>query len=65
LFLPGYKPHHLTESLNKFLPPVNIEKVDHVVGNQPDLEMEPAVKLYENALNFHRFWSVDDSIMHT
>lgn len=27
--------------------------------------MEPAVKLYEKALGFHRFWSVDDSIMHT
>ena len=39
--------------------------MDHVVGNQPDLEMEPAVKYYENALNFHRFWSVDDKIMHS
>ncbi len=27
--------------------------------------MQPAVKYYENALGFHRFWSVDDSIMHT
>lgn len=27
--------------------------------------MEPAVKYYEKALKFHRFWSVDDSIMHT
>jgi 4-hydroxyphenylpyruvate dioxygenase len=27
--------------------------------------MEPAVQFYEKALKFHRFWSVDDSIMHT
>jgi 4-hydroxyphenylpyruvate dioxygenase len=65
VFLPGYKPHHLSEKLNKILTPIKFEKVDHVVGNQPDLMMEPAVKYYENALNFHRFWSVDDSIMHT
>jgi len=35
------------------------------VGNQPDLQMEPVVRYYEKALQFHRFWSVDDSIMHT
>jgi 4-hydroxyphenylpyruvate dioxygenase len=64
-FLPGFKAHHLREKLNDILPPVRFERVDHVVGNQPDLEMEPAVKLYEDALQFHRFWSVDDSIMHT
>lgn len=27
--------------------------------------MEKAVQFYENTLGFHRFWSVDDSIMHT
>lgn len=64
-FLPGYRAHHLTENLNKLLRPIRLEKVDHVVGNQPDLMMEPAVQYYEKALNFHRFWSVDDSIMHT
>lgn len=44
---------------------VKLEKIDHVVGNQPDLEMEPVVKFYENVFDFHRFWSVDDKIMHT
>ena len=39
--------------------------VDHVVGNQPDDQMLPAVDWYEKALQFHRFWSVDDSIIHT
>lgn len=27
--------------------------------------MEPYVQYYEKALNFHRFWSIDDTIMHT
>lgn len=28
-------------------------------------DMEPTVKWYEEMLDFHRFWSVDDKIMHT
>lgn len=35
-FLPGYKPHHLTEKFNEVLPAIRFEKVDHIVGNQPD-----------------------------
>jgi len=35
------------------------------VGNQPDQEMLPASDWYLNVLQFHRFWSVDDSQMHT
>lgn len=27
--------------------------------------MTPVVEWYENTLDFHRFWSVDDSILHT
>jgi 4-hydroxyphenylpyruvate dioxygenase len=27
--------------------------------------MEPVVKNYEKTLLFHRFWTVDDSIIHT
>jgi len=65
LFLPGYRPHHLKESFNSKCEPVKFEKVDHIVGNQPDNEMEPAVKWYENCLDFHRFWSVDDKTLHT
>jgi 4-hydroxyphenylpyruvate dioxygenase len=58
-FLPGFKPHHLKENLNSLLPPIHFVKVDHIVGNQPDKEMEPIAQLYEKALGFHRFWSVD------
>ena len=39
--------------------------MDHIVGNQPDLEMESACQFYEKCLDFHRFWSVDDKILHT
>jgi len=39
--------------------------IDHVVGNQPDNEMVPIVEWYERVLEFHRFWSVDDKMIHT
>lgn len=64
-FLPGYKPHHNKEAFNGVMAPIRFEKIDHIVGNQADLKMEPAVKYYENALGFHRFWSVDDTMIHT
>ncbi|VDO78081.1 unnamed protein product, partial [Heligmosomoides polygyrus] len=44
---------------------VGLNFIDHCVGNQPDLEMNSAVEWYEKALCFHRFWSVDDSMIHT
>lgn len=31
----------------------------------PDTVMEPTVQWYTNVLQFHRFWSVDDTQMHT
>lgn len=39
--------------------------IDHIVGNQPDDEMVPVTQWYERALQFHRFWSVDDKMIHT
>jgi 4-hydroxyphenylpyruvate dioxygenase len=47
------------------LPACGALYIDHIVGNQPDLTMEDAAKWYENNLLFHRFWSVDDTQMHT
>uniref|UniRef100_A0A0K0DII7 4-hydroxyphenylpyruvate dioxygenase n=1 Tax=Angiostrongylus cantonensis TaxID=6313 RepID=A0A0K0DII7_ANGCA len=64
-FLPGYKPHPQSKKPFQSLPPVGLNFVDHCVGNQPDLQMTPAVEWYEKVLCFHRFWSVDDSIIHT
>jgi len=40
-------------------------KIDHVVGNQPDLKMNEVCDWYERCLDFHRFWSVDDTQVHT
>lgn len=48
-----------------FRPAVNLDFIDHVVGNQPDGEMNSVVEWYENVLQFHRFWSVDDKQLHT
>lgn len=39
LFLPGFKPHHNQEAVNKVFNPIKFQKVDHIVGNQPDLKM--------------------------
>jgi len=47
------------------VPPVGLKFVDHVVGNQPLGAMEPLTQWYEKILQFHRFWSVDDSVIHT
>lgn len=47
------------------MPAVGLNFIDHCVGNQPDNEMETWAKWYEKSLTFHRFWSVDDSQIHT
>eukprot|EP00163_Fabomonas_tropica_P026261 TRINITY_DN474_c0_g1_i1.p1 TRINITY_DN474_c0_g1~~TRINITY_DN474_c0_g1_i1.p1 ORF type:complete len:383 (-),score=127.33 TRINITY_DN474_c0_g1_i1:80-1228(-) len=65
-FLPGYqlttdKPDPLTT----ITPSPNVKFIDHIVGNQPDGEMEITVEWYLNNLDFHRFWSVDDKDIHT
>ena len=57
--------HPIKEKLNLLLPIPHLEFVDHVVGNQPDQEMEPVASWYEKMLDFHRFWSVDDTMIHT
>jgi len=64
-FLPGYKPVSYKDVLLTTLPEAGAYFIDHVVGNQPDLEMEDVASWYERNLQFHRFWSVDDTQMHT
>lgn len=58
-FLPGYQPLP-KDPISNLLPKVSINFIDHVVGNQPDHQMEEAASWYERCLQFHRFWSVDD-----
>jgi len=65
-FLPGYVSRQDTkEPLSDITPAVGLNFIDHVVGNQPDLEMDLVAKWYEEKLKFHRFWSVDDTQIHT
>ncbi|XP_071790468.1 4-hydroxyphenylpyruvate dioxygenase-like [Asterias amurensis] len=65
LFLPGFKAPMFQDPLNKILPVVDLNFIDHIVGNQPPDEMESVADWYEKNLMFHRFWSVDDSQIHT
>lgn len=65
LFLPGYSAVERKDPLASTLPVCGLSFIDHCVGNQPDNEMVSATQLYEKQLAFHRFWSVDDSQIHT
>ncbi|GAB0098669.1 4-hydroxyphenylpyruvate dioxygenase [Sergentomyia squamirostris] len=66
VFLPGFKPPlDGVDPLTKLLPPGKLNFIDHTVANQPDLHMESVAAWYEKTLMFHRFWSVDDSQIHT
>jgi len=64
VFLPGYRACE-PDPINQVLPQVGLLCIDHVVGNQPDNMMTPVAEWYEKMLMFHRFWSVDDTQMHT
>jgi len=63
--LPGYKAITVDDPLHNLIPPAPVNFIDHVVGNQPDLEMTPVADWYTKVLQFHRFWSVDDKTMRT
>jgi len=65
VFLPGYRAITEEDPLVKLTLPTKLNFIDHVVGNQPDMAMTPIVEWYEKVLNFHRFWTVDDKMIHT
>ena len=64
-FLPGFSAVAAQDPLEDVTPSPGVMRIDHIVGNQPDLEMTPTVEMYEKLLDFHRFWSVDDKMIHT
>lgn len=64
-FLPGFKAIDVADPMTTITPPIALDFIDHVVGNMPDAGMLPTVEWYEKVLQFHRFWSVDDSQIHT
>ncbi|KAJ3193969.1 hypothetical protein HK101_003722 [Irineochytrium annulatum] len=63
-FLPGFAKCPV-DPISSLLPKTGLLYLDHCVGNQPDNEMVKACDWYEKTLDFHRFWSVDDTQMHT
>jgi 4-hydroxyphenylpyruvate dioxygenase len=70
VFLPGFVEHPNSPKLGPnnlttlFRRP-ELLHIDHCVGNQPDGEMEATATWYEEMLDFHRFWSIDDKQLHT
>lgn len=65
-FLPGFRStSSKPDPLTSLLPTVPLSAIDHCVGNQDWGAMEAACKYYEDCLSFHRFWSVDDSVICT
>ncbi|RWS04895.1 4-hydroxyphenylpyruvate dioxygenase-like protein [Dinothrombium tinctorium] len=65
LFLPGFQKPFMALSVLSKLPEVGLNFLDHCVGNQPNNTMENVTRWYEDSLQFHRFWSVDDKQVHT
>ncbi|KAI1165439.1 4-hydroxyphenylpyruvate dioxygenase [Nemania serpens] len=63
-FLPGFVARDPAPS-SVALPPIDLVRIDHCVGNQDWNEMVAACDFYERCLSFHRFWSVDDKTICT
>lgn len=62
--MPGFEEYKKND-LNFENEYIGLEFIDHIVGNQPNNQMIPTVEWYEKILFFHRFFSVDDNIIHT
>jgi len=60
-FLPGFRPQTKEEAMDQYAETPILNFIDHVVSNQPENQMLPTEEWYEKVLQFHRFWSVDDS----
>ena len=63
--MPGFIALTKEDAVNNIVGKVNFGFIDHIVGNHPIGDMEPTVQWYEKMLEFHRFWSIDDSVIHT
>lgn len=67
-FLPNYRASPLENCFNDaelVQGGPKLEFIDHCVSNQPDHMMEAIVEWYAKNFNLKRFWSVDDSQIHT
>jgi 4-hydroxyphenylpyruvate dioxygenase len=65
-FLPGFVAvDKNSDPLSNALGALGLEIIDHVVGNQGDGKMIEVADWYSTMLDFHQFWSVDDTQVHT
>ena len=64
-FLPNYALIKNEDPFNDIAGKFTLGFIDHVVGNHALGDMETTVQWYENVLSFHRFWSIDDSLINT
>jgi len=61
-FLPNFqvvKPDPITNLLGE----LNYLHIDHIVSNHK--EIDTTVQWYEKVLDFHKYWSIDDTMLHT
>lgn len=65
VFLPNYQALEKEDPINEIAGKLNYGFIDHIVGNHAVGGMETSVEWYEKMLSFHRFWSIDDSVIHT
>ncbi|KAF7638303.1 hypothetical protein Mgra_00002277 [Meloidogyne graminicola] len=64
IFLPGFKSvQNFTFCLN--LPSIQFDGIDHVVEAHPEHALEEVTDWYKKILQMHRFWSIDDKIVHS
>ncbi len=61
VFLPGFEPVE-KDTISR---PTALQCIDHVVGNVEWNCMNQWVDYYEKVFGFHKFWSVDDKVLHT
>lgn len=61
VFLPGFEP----VGKDTIYRPAALSHIDHVVGNVEWHCMNKWCDYYEKVFGFHKFWSVDDKVLHT
>lgn len=62
-FLPNYTAHPSFEPVNQFMEGINLQRIDHVGIPQPEGSLGPVTEAYYRSLDFHHFWSVDETIV--
>jgi 4-hydroxyphenylpyruvate dioxygenase len=65
-FLPGFQEHQAASAAHQIaLPPLRAARIDHLGFNLFEGELLRWVDWFEKTLGFHRFFSIDDSIVHS